>query len=193
MFENLRLAGAFVAEVTAGSTGTKGLPSRQRLEQLFEYSSQLQGLVNKTERGAAKKGGRAGGLSVRGYVQIGVDGRRYAEHRLVWWLVKGEDCEVLDHIDRNKANNRVENLRPATKAQNAANNSHAGGTLGIPGVRILRGRAGHKKPYAAYLSHQGRQDHLGYYATAEEAFEAHKAAHLARYGAHSKYAQGAIA
>lgn len=192
-FENLRRAGAFAGQVEVGVRGTKTLPSRERLEQIFQYSDGLGGLINKIDRGAAKAGGRAGCLSVRGYIQVSVDGRPYTEHRLVWWMVKGEDCEILDHVDRDKTNNKVENLRPATKAQNAANNQHNGGKLGIPGVRILKSREKNKRPYAAYLSHQGKQDHLGYYATIEEAFEVHKAAHLARYGAHSKYTDVTLA
>lgn len=186
-FSNLRLAGAEARKVTLSTNGTKLLPNKERLEQLFEYSEEVGGLVNKINRNKVKKGVRAGCLMKRGYILVTVDSVKYTEHRLVWWMLKGWDCPKLDHIDRCKTNNRVENLRPVTVSQNLANSTDRRSKLGIPGVRILRGRAGHRKPYAAYLSHQGKQDHLGYYATPEEAFEVHKAAHIARYGEYSKY------
>ncbi len=186
-FSNLRLSGQAPKDAKVGENGTKSLPPRDRLHQIFEYSEGEGGLINRIKRGTAVKGRRAGVIAGHGYRLITVDNVRYTEHRLVWWMLTGEDPSVLDHIDRCRDNNRIENLRPATRSQNSANSPNRVSQLGIPGVRILRGREGNKRPYAAYLSHQGKQDHLGYYATPEEAFEVHKAAHIARYGEYSKY------
>jgi len=186
-FSNLMLSKAYAKTVSVGACRSKTLPSRERLEQLFEYSEAEGGLWNKIRRGKAVVGTRSGVLSKRGYIQVSVDGVKYTEHRLVWWMLTGQDAYALDHIDRNKTNNRADNLRPASQSQNLANTSQRQSKLGIPGVRILRGRDNNKRPYQAYLSYQGRQNHLGYFATSEEAFEVHKKAHIARYGEFSKY------
>lgn len=186
-FSNLMLSKEYAKTVTIGEFRSKTLPSRERLEQLFEYSEAEGGLWNKIRRGKAVVGTRSGVLSKRGYIQVSVDGVKYTEHRLVWWMLTGQDAYALDHIDRNKTNNRADNLRPASQSQNLANTADRSSKLGIPGVRILKGRDSNKRPYQAYLSHQGKQDHLGYFATSDEAFEAHKKAHLARYGEFSKY------
>lgn len=186
-FSNLMLSKAYAKTVSVGACRSKTLPSRERLEQLFEYSESIGGLVNKIKRVVAAVGSRSGVISGTGYIQVNVDGVKYLEHRLVWWMLTGQDAPMLDHIDRNKINNRIGNLRPASMSQNLANTADRSSKLGIPGVRILKGRDSNKRPYQAYLSHQGKQDHLGYFATSDEAFEAHKKAHLARYGEFSKY------
>lgn len=50
-----------------------------------------------------------------------VDGRKYLEHRLIWFLVKGAWPVKLDHEDTDATNNRWRNLREATDAQNNRN------------------------------------------------------------------------
>jgi hypothetical protein len=69
---------------------------------------------------------RVGALSGKanggGYFQIGVDGRIYYAHRLAWLYVHGEwPVASIDHVNCDRCDNRLANLRPATKAQNAAN------------------------------------------------------------------------
>lgn len=67
-------------------------------------------------------GARAGSLNRYGYLEIKVHGRRYMAHRLVWLLKYGlTPAPEIDHINGNRADNRICNLRLATRKQNAAN------------------------------------------------------------------------
>lgn len=72
-----------------------------------------------------KVGHLAGSLTTGGYITISIDGGRYLAHRLAWLYVygyfpKGDKC-FIDHIDQNRSNNRIENLREVSQAENARN------------------------------------------------------------------------
>ena len=167
---------------------TKLLPSLDRLNYLFYYDAESGRLVNKVSRGVSKVGDSPGYISVLNTKNVMVDGVLYLEHRLIWYMLKGRDAKLLDHIDRDPTNNRVENLREATKSQNGANSTSRAKRF-LPGVKVIKGREGHKRPYTAYIGYEGKQIHLGYFGTEEEAHEIHKQAHLARYGEFSKFYQ----
>lgn len=97
------------------------LPSFERLNELFEYQPETGELVWKVNRGGAAKSGDIAGTieKVSGYRQISVDGKRFKAHRIVWKIVKNEEPpELLDHIDSDRLNNRIDNLQEASHAQN---------------------------------------------------------------------------
>jgi hypothetical protein len=63
-----------------------------------------------------------GCLSPNGYLVVRIDGKLYYAHRLVWALCKGSPVpDTLDHINGNRSDNRIENLRPATTKDNTVN------------------------------------------------------------------------
>lgn len=68
------------------------------------------------------KGGIAGSIKSNGYLQIRLDNKIYLAHRLAWKIVYGNDpvCEI-DHVDRDKLNNRISNLREVTHQENCLN------------------------------------------------------------------------
>ena len=71
----------------------------------------------KASRGARRAGAVAGHLASIGYWYIQVDGRHYLAHRLAWLITNGAfPADQIDHIDGDRANNRLANFREATNA-----------------------------------------------------------------------------
>lgn len=64
---------------------------------------------------------KAGTHDGNGYLQVGIQRRYFKVHRLIFLMHHGYLPEVIDHIDGNRQNNRIENLREATRSQNGYN------------------------------------------------------------------------
>ena len=78
----------------------------------------------KGKHGRSGIGTRAGGVSGAGYRMICFLGYKYYEHRLAWLNFYGEwPDETVDHINHNRADNRIVNLRQATQQQQCMNQS----------------------------------------------------------------------
>ena len=113
------------------------LPSAERLHELFRYDDGW--LYRKVGvSGGARAGSRAGSLSSRGYFRLRVDGENFLAHRLIFTMHHGViPAEMnIDHIDDNPGNNKIENLRLATRAENTWNRRGvpAGSRSGVLGV-----------------------------------------------------------
>jgi HNH endonuclease len=73
-------------------------------------------------RPGVKKGKRAGSIKVDGYRKIRFNKEEYLEHRLAWFYYYGTwPTNILDHIDGNKQNNSILNLRESTTRKNSFN------------------------------------------------------------------------
>ena len=105
-----------------------------------------------------------------GYVRIRINGKSYRAHRLVFLVHHGYLPKEIDHIDGNKSNNAIENLRPATHSQNAHNaGKRKDNTSGFKGVTWYKPA----KKWLARIKFKGKQNHLGYFDTAEQAYAAY--------------------
>jgi hypothetical protein len=111
---------------------------------------------------------------INGYRYIAVEYRRYPAHQLAWLYMTGEWCRpIVDHRDTDRANNRWDNLRRATKSANAANRvRHRNNSTGFKGVSFNR-KSG---TWRAQICKDGRSRWLGTFPTPQAAHEAYVAA-----------------
>jgi hypothetical protein len=114
------------------------------------------------------------------YRVVRVEGKNHLEHRLVWFWVTGQwppISSVVDHINGDATDNRWVNLRLASPSQNQRNRTriNKNNSSGLTGV--YKKRKGDKR----WFSMLGKQ-HLGTFATKDEAHEAYRRAALAAYG-----------
>jgi hypothetical protein len=123
-------------------------------------------------RGRARAGDRAGSAGLAGRIQVCINGKNYAASRLVWLLTHGDwPDKCIDHINRIPSDNRPQNLRLATTAENAQNlGMHPRNTTGYPGVTFAVWK------YQASITTGGKYRYLGRFDTAEAAAEAYKVA-----------------
>lgn len=143
-----------------------------RLKELLQYSHDtgiFTWINNMGKR--IKAGAEAGCLTRHGYVQIRIDAKSYAAHRLVWLYMYGSFPSMsIDHIDGDKTNNARANLRLATQAENCQNLKKSRGKSGFLGVTIDSQR---NNRWKASIKLNGKQQHIGWYRTPEEAHQAY--------------------
>jgi len=137
------------------------------LKHLFDYDKETGNLIWKTA--LAKKtnvGDIAGCKCSRGYCYITINKKSYLAHRLVYLMHKGYLPKTLDHINGQRADNRIENLRPASLSQNAHNRKiNRNNKSGYKGV-CFNTKA---KKWLAQICHNSKNMSLGFYDTPEEA------------------------
>jgi hypothetical protein len=94
--------------------------TQQEVKELFnDYDGILFWKVQKGSRG--KINTPSGVIQKRGYYAVNIDGKKYYNHRLIFLYHHGYLPKFIDHIDGDKGNNKIENLRPTTPLQNIQN------------------------------------------------------------------------
>jgi hypothetical protein len=149
-----------------------------RVRELVAYDPATGRLTWKVSRGKAKAGSECGCLKESGYIEIGLDGRTYLAHRLAWLLYYGEEPSMdLDHENTNRSDNRISNLRIATRSQNQWNKGlTSANTSGFKGVY----RHAESGKWVAQIRKHRVAKNLGAFDTPEAASDAYqKAAHEA--------------
>ena len=118
-----------------------------------------------------------------GYRRIKFKGAKYYTHRVVWFLVTKEQPPlILDHINNNRLDNRIENLREVTINQNAHNRSmNSNNKSGVKGVCWSTTT----NKWVVYIKTGGKQRTLGSYVNLEDAAEASQ---IARKTLHGEFA-----
>lgn len=151
-----------------------------QVHQLFSYEDGRLFWKKVPKNMPQRKGKRAGSPSGTGYWAICIGGKFYKEHRIVWLMFNGEwPPGELDHADLDKQNNRIENLRLATRPQNTHNQKkHRGKYLKGVSFRLTCTQ----NPYQAMICIDGRSKSLGCFPTEQAAHNAYCEAALARYG-----------
>lgn len=96
--------------------------TKQRLDELYEYIPSAGEFVRRIGTGGCAAGSIAGYTNQQGYVVMAIDGKEYRRSRLVWLHMTGEmPAQQIDHINRNRSDDRFQNLRQVTHQQNQWN------------------------------------------------------------------------
>lgn len=107
----------------------------------------------------------AGKLRKDGYFDVGLKGKYYLIHRIVFALHFGFLPKMIDHINRDRSDNRVENLREIEYSSNNWNSGiSSSNTTGVKGIRITR-----TGKFEARLAVKGKTIQVGTFSTLDEA------------------------
>ena len=152
------------------------------LKELFDYDQTSGKLVWKRPLSKRiKKGDFAGSIHSRGYTHVGIFGKTYKAHRLIWLYMTGSWPTLdIDHIDGNRSNNAWKNLRQCTRDRNCQNQVAKNPKSGFKGV-VQRGNS-----FMVRIRTKGKYHHVGSYPSAEEAAQAYDAASLKYHGQFAK-------
>jgi len=164
----------------------KPLPPIEELREFLHYEHDTGLLRWKVNVGKKIKANSvAGSLRSQGYIDVKINHEIFKAHRLAWALYYNQDPGgmQIDHIDQNKSNNKIVNLRLANHVSNGANaGPRKNNKLGVKGVHYERSK------FKALIIKNAKKYHLGCYDTMEEASNVYCAAAEELYGkfAHEK-------
>jgi hypothetical protein len=143
--------------------------TQKQAREMFEYLPD-----GRLKRISTKTGEKIypGARGSHGYLQFCIGRHYFLNHRVIWLWHHGTLPKYLDHIDCDKQNNRIENLRECTNSQNHLNTvRHLDNKTGIKGVSYEPRCT--KRPWAAQLVVRGIRIINSHHATKEEAAEAY--------------------
>ena len=148
----------------------------EQLREMLHYepeTGELTWLVSPAA--VVRAGDRAGFTSGKGYRYVTLRGKPYPAHRVIWAHAHGELPQGnVDHINGDRQDNRLANLRdvpPKVNSQNRRAATKPDALLGVHGPRLR-----YRNPWSAKICVDGRSVHLGSFPTAEAAHEAYVAA-----------------
>ena len=136
--------------------------------------------------GRSKRGKVAGTPMLNGYISIGICGNKFLAHRLAWHMHFGRmPSGQIDHINHDRQDNRIANLREVSNQENARNSSLSRrSSTGVIGVS----RNSNNGYFEAHVTVDGKKRHLGWFKRVEDAAKARQDADEA-YGFHRLHGQ----
>lgn len=146
-----------------------------KLRQLLDYDPATGIFTHRVKHGFPLPGVVAGCKNNAGYTVINVLKTIHLAHRLAWFhFYGGQPLHCIDHINGNRVDNRIENLRDIPKAQNHQNlkGPISTSTTGYLGVSYSKRRGA----FIAQIALNQRRVYLGQFKTAEDASAAYLSA-----------------
>ena len=153
------------------------LPETSRLRELFTYDKKRGVLKWKKQRAyTVPVGADAGHLDHTGYMHVTIDRGHFLNHRIIWkWHTGKEPAGNIDHINRDKADNRIENLRDVPHFVNMGNypkpRNNTSGFLGV---------SKSKNKWVAQIRTNNKNRTIGLFNTPQEAGLAYQKARKER-------------
>jgi hypothetical protein len=160
------------------------------LKEMLDYNKETGIFTWKIDRnGAAKKGRKAGCISSDGYIVLSLFNKQYKAHRIAWLFIYGNmPINNIDHINGNKQDNRIDNLRDVTHIENSKNLSidkrNKSGKTGVGWHSV-------SKKWIANISVNKKLIHLGYFNNLDDAIKVRTDAEI-KYKFHSNHGRDKI-
>lgn len=147
-------------------------PSQDELTAAFRYEDGK--IYWREDAHRRDKSKPAGYLTSKGYLMVGWGSgssrKKLLVHRVIWIMMKGFEPDTIDHVNRDRADNRIENLRDVSMSWNHMNRCDTHRVHALPrGVTMQRGQ------FKAQRVVDGKQRFIGLYDTPEKAWIAFSA------------------
>jgi len=141
----------------------------EEAHELFEYLPTGQLVRKITRSNNSKKGQIVGCLNSKNYLVVRINNKLIGVHRLIYFMHTKEWAKEIDHIDGDRTNNKIENLRSCLHKENLRNTAKfSTNTSGVKGVTWQPNR----KKWYAYIMVDKKMKSLGRHDKFEDAKEA---------------------
>lgn len=137
-----------------------------RLKSLLHFSPKSGKFLRLVGRGKHHAGQIAGTYQSSGYIQITIDGTAFLAHRLAWFYVYEEWPDEIDHVNGDRKDNRISNLRSCTRSQNMSNRP-----VRLDSKSRVKGVSFHKasRLWRAQITFNKKVIHIGSFKNKEDA------------------------
>jgi hypothetical protein len=158
--------------------------THSELYRLYDYNPETGVFTRLFPDGRNNNKKPVGSFDKDGYVKIGINKKTYQAHRLAWFYVHGTwPKDQIDHINGDKQDNRIDNLRVVTGAENSRNQpSRCVGKCHVPGVLWLK----RDQVWIAQIKVNKKMIHLGRFKDVDDAIAARQSANK-KYGYHPNH------
>lgn len=148
--------------------------TQQLVRELFDYDALTGVLTRRIPKGNTTAGVSAYVNHGSRYYRVCIYSRYYAAHRIIWlWIYGTFPKNEIDHINGNSFDNRLCNLREATRTENCQNTrrrkTNTSGKIGVGKCKITN-------KWRAYITVNRKYIALGYYKNIQDAIAARLAA-----------------
>ena len=138
------------------------LPNIDYLRKIIKYNP-CTGNIDRLDRKNSN-----GSIDHYGYLILKIKGVQYKAHRIVWAIFYGRfPLNNIDHIDGNKLNNSIFNLRDVSQAENCKNQHVRNKDTGVVGVYLDNSTKGLKKKFTTSIPYNGKRKTFRFYTINE--------------------------